>query len=126
MWCAIFLQPTRKEEIGNIISFLNSNWASGPNSIPYRIGKVPPILRKIQNLIIVTIVQCPCYYVLRKYLKIIYIKDCIPFLNNNNIICYLQFGFRQHYSTTHALIITTENVKLLCKDKLAVEFLSIY
>ena len=34
---SIFLQPTDKEEIANIISSLNSNKASGPNSIPYRI-----------------------------------------------------------------------------------------
>ena len=33
----IFLQPTDKEEIANIISSLNSNKASGPNSIPYRV-----------------------------------------------------------------------------------------
>ena len=33
----IFLQPADKEEIANIISFLNSIKASGPNSIPYRI-----------------------------------------------------------------------------------------
>ena len=33
----IFLQPTDKEEITSIISSLNSNKASGPNSIPYRI-----------------------------------------------------------------------------------------
>ena len=30
----IFLKPTSKEEIGNIISSLNSNKVSGPNSIP--------------------------------------------------------------------------------------------
>ena len=34
---AIFLQPTDKKEIANIISSLNSNKASGPNIIPYRI-----------------------------------------------------------------------------------------
>ena len=33
----IFLQSTDKEEITNIISSLNSNKASSPNSIPYRI-----------------------------------------------------------------------------------------
>ena len=33
----IFLQHTDKEEIANIISFLNSNKASGPISIPYRL-----------------------------------------------------------------------------------------
>ena len=33
----IFLQPTDTQELVNIISFLNSNKVSGPNSIPYRI-----------------------------------------------------------------------------------------
>ena len=33
----IFLHPTDKDEIASIISSLNSNEASGPNSIPYRI-----------------------------------------------------------------------------------------
>ena len=33
----MFLQPTDKEKIANIISSLNSNKTSGPNSIPYRI-----------------------------------------------------------------------------------------
>ena len=33
----IFRQTTDKEEIADIISSLNSNKASGPNSIPYRI-----------------------------------------------------------------------------------------
>ena len=33
----IFLQPTDKEEIANIISSLNSSKAIGPNSVPYRI-----------------------------------------------------------------------------------------
>ena len=33
----IFLQPTDKEEMANIISSLNSDKASGPNSVPNRI-----------------------------------------------------------------------------------------
>ena len=33
----LFLQPTDREEIVNIISSISSNKASGPNSIPYRI-----------------------------------------------------------------------------------------
>ena len=32
----MFLQSNDKEEIANTISFLNSNKASGPNSVPYR------------------------------------------------------------------------------------------
>ena len=33
----IFLEPIDKEETANIISFLNSNKAFGPNSISYRV-----------------------------------------------------------------------------------------
>ena len=32
-------------------------------------------------------------------------------LNNNNINHNLQFGFRQQYSTSHALINITENIR---------------
>ena len=38
-------------------------------------------------------------------------KRLYTFLNNNNIICYLQFGLRQQYSTSHALNNITENIR---------------
>ena len=38
-------------------------------------------------------------------------KRLHTFLNNSNIIYNLQFGFRQHYSTSHALINITENIR---------------
>ena len=38
------------------------------------------------------------------------------FLNNNNIIYNLQFGFRQQYSTSHALINITENIRKALDD----------
>ena len=38
------------------------------------------------------------------------------FLNNNNIIYNLQFGFRQWYSSSHALINITENIRKTIDD----------
>ena len=38
-------------------------------------------------------------------------KRLYIFLNNSNIIYNLQFGFRQQYSTSHALINITENIR---------------
>ena len=38
------------------------------------------------------------------------------FLNNNNIICNLQFGFRQQYSTSHVLVNITENIRKAFDD----------
>ena len=38
------------------------------------------------------------------------------FLNKNNVICNLQFEFRQQYSTSHALINITENIRKALDD----------
>ena len=38
------------------------------------------------------------------------------FLNKNNIIYNLKFGFRQQYSTSHALINITENIRKALDD----------
>ena len=38
-------------------------------------------------------------------------KRLYTFLNNNNIICNLQFGFRPQYSTFHVLINVTEDIR---------------
>ena len=38
------------------------------------------------------------------------------FLNKNNVIYNLQFGFRQQYSTSHALINIIENIRKALDD----------
>ena len=43
-------------------------------------------------------------------------KRLYTFLNNNDIIYNLQFGFRQQYSTSHALINITENIRKALDD----------
>ena len=43
-------------------------------------------------------------------------KRLYTFPNKNNIIYNLQFGFRQQYSTSHALINITEYEKLLMME----------
>ena len=44
-------------------------------------------------------------------------KRLYTFLNNNNIIYNLQFGFRQQYSISHALINITENIRKALDDR---------
>ena len=43
-------------------------------------------------------------------------KRLDTFLDNYNIISDLQFGFRQQYSTSHALINITENKRKALND----------
>ena len=44
-------------------------------------------------------------------------KRLYTFLNNSNIIYNLQFGSRQQYSTSHALINITENIRKALDDR---------
>ena len=54
---------------------------------------------------------------MKKYLKNLCIYSrSYNFLNNNNTIYNLQFGFRQQYSTSHALINITENIRKALDD----------
>ena len=53
-------------------------------------------VRKIQNQIIVTIVQSPCNQILKKYLKNLCVKDCIPF--SIAIILFIRLGKKRTHS----------------------------
>ena len=143
----IFLQPTDKEEITNIISSLNSNKVSGPNSIPYRIlfllkneiskqladlfnisfitglfpsvlktAKVVPVFKKDSKLDYNNYRPISLLSNIEKILEKLMYKRLYTFLNNNNAIYNLQFGFRQQYSTSHALINITENIRKALDD----------
>ena len=137
----IFLKPTDKEEIANIMSSLNSNKVSGPNSIPYRKlflleNKNSKQLVDLFNLSFMTSVfssvletakvvsvfkkdskldysnYCPISLLsnIEKILEKLMYKRLYTFLNKNNVIYNLQFGFRQQYSISHALINITEHI----------------
>ena len=43
-------------------------------------------------------------------------KRLYTFLNKNNVICNLQFEFRQQYSVSHALTSITENIRKALDD----------
>ena len=143
----IFLQPTDKEKITNNISSLNSNKASGPNSIPYRISfllkneiskqlpdlfnisfitgvfpsvlktaKVVPVFEKHSKLDYNNYRPISLLSNIEKILEKLMYKRLYIFLNNNNAIYNLKFGFRQQYSTSHALINVTENIRKALDD----------
>ena len=140
--------PTDKEEIANVISSLNSNNTSGPNSIPYRIlfllkneilkqladlfnlsfmtgvfpsvfktAKVVPVFKKDSKLDYSNYRPISLLSNIEKILEKPMYKRLYTFLNNNNIIYNLQFGFRKQYSTSHAWINITENIRKALDDR---------
>ena len=134
---SIFIQPKDSEEIANIISSLNMNKASGPFSISNKIlillkqdiskqfadlfslsfssGSFPSILKTAK---VVPVFKDYCNYRpiyllsnVEKILERLMYKRVYNFLTENNIICDMQLGFRQKFSTSHALINLPENIR---------------
>ena len=65
----------------------------------------------ICNLAVPTIGQYPYYQTLIKILERIMYNCLHEFLETNNLIYSLQFGFRQKHSTFHVLIHLTDKIR---------------
>ena len=134
-----FLAPTDKNEISFIISSLDSPKSSGSNSIPVKIlkvlkndvsqqlsdmsfstGEFPSVL-KITKVMPIHKRESKVDYTnyrpisllsnIEKIIEKLMHKRLSNFLDINNLIHLLQFGFRPKYSTAHALINLTESIR---------------
>ena len=82
----------------------NLSFMTGVFPSVLKTAKVVPVFKKDSKL------DCSIYRPIsllsniEKILEKLMYKRLYTFLNNNNIIYNLQFGFRQQYSTSHALI----------------------
>ena len=76
-----------------------------------KIAKVVPVFKKDSKLDYSN--YCPISLLshIGKILEKLMYKRLHTFLDNKNIFYDLQFGFRQQYSTSHALINITENIR---------------
>ena len=74
-------------------------------------AKVVPVFKKDSKLDYSNYRLISLLSNIEKILEKLMYKRLYTFLNNNNIIYNLQFGFRQQYSTSHALINITDNIR---------------
>ena len=74
-------------------------------------AKVVPVFKKDSKLDYSNYRPISLISNLEKILEKLMYKRLYTFLNSNNIIYNLQFGFRQQYSTSHALVNITENIR---------------
>ena len=143
----MFITPTDAHKVNLIISSLNSDKSTGPNSLPIRIFKllkneisthlaeifslsflsgVFPSILKIAKVIPVHKKESKLFYSnyrpisllsnIDKIIEKIMCNRIYKFLDKSNIIYSLQFGFRQHYSTSHALLNLTEAIMKALDD----------
>ena len=152
---SFFVSPTDKTEIKDVISSLDSNKSVQPNSTPTKIlkllkndissqlseifyisfpsgvfpsilktAKVIPIYKKDSKL---DFSNCHLTSNIEKFLQRLMYNRMHKFFPDNNLICSLRFGSRQKYSTAHALISLTENIREnLDEENMAVVFLLTY
>ena len=74
-------------------------------------AKVVPVFKKDSKLDYSNYHPVSLLSNIEKILEKLMYKRLYTFLNNSNIIYNLQFGFRQQYSTSHALINITKNIR---------------
>ena len=101
-----------KDEISSHLSDIyNISFSMGIFPSVLKTAKVIPVHKKDSKL------DCNNYRPIsllpniEKILEKLVYNRITKFLNNNNLIYPLQFGFRHNYSTNHALINLTEDIR---------------
>ena len=79
-------------------------------------AKVVPVLKKDSKLNYSDYDPVSLLSNIEKILEKLMYKRLYTFLDYNNIIYDLQFGFRQQYSTSHVLINITQNIRKALDD----------
>ena len=101
-----------KNDISSQLSELfNISFFSGVFPSILKIAKVVPVHKKDSKLDFSRYCPISLLFNFEKILeRFMYNKIC-KFFSDNNLIYFLQFGFRQKYSTVHTLISLTEHIR---------------
>ena len=94
----------------------NLSFLTGVFSSVLKTAKIVPVFNKDSKLDYSNYRPISLLSNIEKILQKFMYKRLYTFLNNNNIIYNLQFGFRQQYSTSHALINITEIIRKALDD----------
>ena len=94
----------------------NLSFSSGVFPFILKIAKVIPIHKKESRLFCSNHRLISLLSNFDKIIEKIMYSRIYKFLDKNNIIYLLQFGFRQHYSTSYALLNLTEAIMKALDD----------
>ena len=110
----LFLQEN--EILKQLADLFNLSFTTGVFPTVLKTAKVVPVFKKDSKLDYSNYHPISLLSYIEKILEKLMYKTFYTFLNNNNIIYNLQFGFRKQYSTSHALINITENIRKALDD----------
>ena len=101
-----------KNDISSQLSeIFNISFSSGVFPSILKTAKVIPVHKKDSKLDFSNYRPISLLSNIEKFLERLMYNRICKFFSDNNLIYSLQFGFRQKYSTVHALISLTENIR---------------
>ena len=115
--CGPFSIPNKvlillKQDISlKLVDLFNLSFSSGSFPSILKTAKVVPVFKKGSKLDCCNYRPISLLSNVEKILEKLMYKRVYNFLTENNIIYDLQFGFRQKFSASHALINLTENIR---------------
>ena len=106
----------KNENSKQLVDLFNLSFTTGVFPSVLKTAKVVHIFKKDSKLDHSN--YCPISLLsnIEKILETLMYKRLYTFLNENNVIYNLQFGFRKQYSISHALINITENIRKAVDD----------
>ena len=106
-----------KNEISKQLADLfNFSFVTGVFPSVLKTAKVAPVFKKDSKLDYSNYRPISLLSNVEKILEKLMYKRLYTFLNSNNIIYNFQFGFRQQYYISHALVNITENIRKALDD----------
>ena len=105
------LNLLKKDISKQLADLFNLSLSSGVFPSLLKIAKVVPVHKKDSKLDCRNYRPISLLSNIEKILEKLMYKRVYQFLTENNVICDLQYGFRQSFSTAHAFINLTENIR---------------
>ena len=99
-----------------LTDLFNLSFTTGVSPSVIKTEKVVPVFKKDSKLDYRNYRPISLLSNIEKILERLMYKRLYTFLNKNNVFYNLQFRFRQQYSTSHALINITENIRKALDD----------
>ena len=115
---SLILKPFINDYIKPLTYVINKSFESGKFPNLLKIAKIIPIFKSGDKSMVSNYRPISVLSVFAKVYEKIMANHLLEFLNSNNTLYKFQFGFRKHFSTSHAIISLVERInKVISSDK---------
>ena len=114
---SVILKPCIKEYIKPLTYVINKSFETGKFPNLLKIAKIIPIFKSDDKTMVSNYRPISVLLVFAKVCEKIMANHLLEFLNSNNTLYKLQFGFRKHFSTSHTIVSLVEKKKAISSDK---------